>query len=129
MKKVLVIDDNVSFLKQISALLEDSYDLFLAKSGIMGLKIGAQEKPDLVLLDVEMPEMDGFAVIARLKGDPCLSSIPVIFLTGNHDEATKDRALESGGEDLLAKPVEKGLLISRIEFCIGRPESRDQGQT
>ena len=116
MKKILVIDDNVSFLKQIGALLEDQYDLFLAKSGAMGLKISAQEKPDLILLDVEMPEMDGFATIAQFRAEHRFNSVPVIFLTGNRDEATKKRALESGAVDILAKPVEKDLLLNRIDL-------------
>ena len=116
MKKVLVVDDNISFLKQINALLEDHYDLFLAKSGAMALKISAQEKPDLILLDVEMPEMDGFAAIAKLREEPWFDSTPVIFLTGNHDEATKKKVFESGGVDIVTKPVDRDFLINRIEL-------------
>jgi CheY-like chemotaxis protein len=110
----------VSILKQINVLLEDRYELFLAKSGVLALKICVQEKPDCILLDIEMPEMDGFETLAKLKEDPQLKSIPVIFLTGNHDEATKKKALELGAVDILAKPVEKDRLISRIEFFLQR---------
>ena len=81
MKKLLVVDDNISVLKQINALLEDRYEFFLAKAGAMALKMCPQIKPDAILLDIEMPEMDGFAVIAQLKADPGLSSIPVVFLS------------------------------------------------
>jgi CheY-like chemotaxis protein len=118
MKKLLVVDDNVSFLKQISALLGEHYELFLAKSGAIALKIGAQEKPDLILLDIEMPEMDGFETIAELKKEAWFGPTPVIFLTGNQDEAARTKAFESGAADVLIKPVEKDVLINRIELTI-----------
>jgi putative two-component system response regulator len=119
MKKLLVVDDNISILKQINGLLEDRYEFFLAKSGALALKMCGQIKPDCILLDIEMPEMNGFETIAKLKEDPGLRSIPVIFLTGNHDEATKKQAIELGAEDVLTKPVDKYCLIDRIEFCLG----------
>lgn len=120
MEKLLVVDDNVSFLKQISAVLEDRYELFLAKSGALALKIGAQEKPDLILLDVLMPEMDGFATFARLKEEPWFASTPVVFITGTQDDAVKTKALESGAADILIKPLDKDLLLKCIELNIQR---------
>jgi putative two-component system response regulator len=118
MKKILVVDDNVSFLKQVNALLEGCYELFLAKSGEMGLKIGAQEQPDLILLDVEMPGMDGFSTLAQFRQEPWFGSTPVIFLTGSQDDATKAKALKAGAADILAKPVEKEPARERIERCL-----------
>ncbi|MDR1250769.1 MAG: response regulator [Treponema sp.] len=120
MEKLLVVDDNVSFLKQISAVLEDRYELFLAKSGALALKIGAREKPDLILLDVLMPEMDGFATFARLKEESWFASIPVVFITGTQDDAVKTKALESGAADILIKPLDKDLLLKCIELNIQR---------
>ena len=67
MRRILVVDDNLSILKQISAHLADDYEVSLAKSGQLALQICAREKPDLILLDIEMPDMDGFDVISRLK--------------------------------------------------------------
>ncbi|MDR2049223.1 MAG: response regulator, partial [Treponema sp.] len=77
-KQILVVDDNISSLKQIGAQLGSHYEVSLAKSGTLALQICKQERPDLILLDVEMPDMDGFQTIARLKEDPGLSPIPVI---------------------------------------------------
>jgi putative two-component system response regulator len=115
-KQILVVDDNISSLKQIGAQLTSHYEISLAKSGALALQICKQEKPDLILLDVEMPDMDGFQTIARLKEDPDLNPIPVIFLTGNRDAATEIRALESGAMDFIAKPANKDILFHRLEL-------------
>jgi putative two-component system response regulator len=112
--KILVVDDNLSSLKQIGAQLGENYDISLAKSGALALQICMQEKPDLILLDVEMPDMDGFETLKRLRLNRYLGSIPVIFLTGNHDADTEVRGLQSGARDFITKPVEKRILLHRI---------------
>jgi putative two-component system response regulator len=116
MKKILVVDDNLASLKQIGAQLAENYDVSLAKSGVLALQICKQEKPDLILLDIEMPEMNGFETLKRLRLNRYLGSIPVIFLTGNHDTETEVRGLQSGARDFITKPVEKSILIHRIEL-------------
>jgi putative two-component system response regulator len=115
-KQILVVDDNIASLKQIGAQLAPHYEVSLAKSGALALQICQQERPDLILLDVEMPEMDGFQTLGRLKADPDLNPIPVIFLTGNRDTATEIRALESGAMDFIAKPANKDILFHRLEL-------------
>jgi putative two-component system response regulator len=115
-KQILVVDDNISSLKQIGAQLTSHYEVSLAKSGALALQICKQERPDLILLDVEMPDMDGFETLARLKEDPDLKPVPVIFLTGNRDTATEIRALESGAMDFIAKPANKDILFHRLEL-------------
>jgi putative two-component system response regulator len=117
-KHVLVVDDNISSLKQIGAQLTPHYEVSLAKSGAMALQICKQEKPDLILLDIEMPGMDGFETIKQLNDDPDLSPIPVIFLTGNQDTATELKALESGAMDFIVKPANKDILLHRLELHI-----------
>jgi putative two-component system response regulator len=115
-KSILIVDDNLVSLKQISAQLAKDYEVSLAKSGELALQICAREKPDLILLDVEMPGMDGFATIARLKEDPQLKQIPVIFLTGNHDTGTEVKCLGSGAMDFITKPANVDILRYRIEM-------------
>ncbi|MDR2759277.1 MAG: response regulator, partial [Spirochaetaceae bacterium] len=116
MNKILVVDDNISSLKQIGAQLRENYEVSLAKSGALALQICMQEKPDLILLDIEMPEMDGFETLKRFKLNHYLGSIPVIFLTGNHDTEIEVRGLQSGARDFITKPVEKNILFHRIEL-------------
>jgi putative two-component system response regulator len=113
---MLVVGDNLTILKQISSYLADDYEVSLAKSGPLALQICIREKPDLILLDVEMSDMDGFGVMARLKENPYLDRIPVVFLTANHSVEVEIRALESGARDFIVKPVEKSILLHRIEL-------------
>jgi putative two-component system response regulator len=115
-KQILVVDDTLASLKQIGAQLGSHYEVSLAKSGALALRICGRERPDLILLDVEMPEMDGFAVMARLREDPGLRPIPVIFLTGSRDTATELRALESGAVDFITRPVNRDILFHRLEL-------------
>ena len=115
MKRILVVDDNIATLKQISVQLTDTYEVLLAKSGALAMQICVKEKPDLILLDVEMPDMNGFDVITRIKQNPYLDRIPVIFLTANHNTDVEIQALESGARDFITKPVEKSVLLHRIE--------------
>jgi len=115
MGSILIVDDNLVSLKQISALLSNEYDVSLAKSGELALQICAQKPPDLILLDVEMPGMDGFETIARLKADEGLKQIPVIFLTGNSDGETQKKCLGSGAVDFVTKPADADVLHDRIK--------------
>jgi putative two-component system response regulator len=114
MKQVLVVDDDLSMLKQLSAYLSGEYEVSLAKSGLLALQICMEERPDLILLDIEMPGMNGFDLMSRIRQIPCLCRIPVIFLTIFRDAATEARALEAGAWDFITKPVEKRVLLHRI---------------
>ena len=115
-ESVLIVDDNLASLRQIGAQLEDSYEVSLAKSGDMALRICSCEPPDLILLDVEMPGMDGFQTIARLKEQPLLRHIPVIFLTGSYGTETEIKCLEAGAIDFITKPANSEILRHRIEL-------------
>jgi len=115
MGAILIVDDNLVSLKQISALLSKDYDVSLAKSGELALQICAQKPPELILLDVEMPGMDGFETIARLKADDSLKQVPVIFLTGNIDAETQAKCLGAGAVDFITKPADAEALHSRIK--------------
>jgi len=115
MGSILIVDDNLVSLKQISALLSKDYEISLAKSGELALQICAQKPLDLILLDVEMPGMDGFETIARMKADERLKQVPVIFLTGNSDAETQAKCLEAGAVDFITKPPDADILHNRIK--------------
>jgi putative two-component system response regulator len=116
MEQILVVDDNLANLKNIQLQLTGDYQVLLAKSGAQALQICLQRIPDLILLDVDMPEMDGFETLSRIKDIQILNRIPVIFLTANHDVSTEVRALESGVVDFITKPVEKSILLHRLKL-------------
>jgi len=116
MARILVVDDSLVSLKQISSLLGADHDVQTAKSGAEALQMCIHEKPDLILLDIDMPEMDGFETLSRLKSNPYMTSVPVIFLTGNDDSETEIRGLKSGARDFLTKPAEQRVLKYRINL-------------
>lgn len=122
MKKVLLVDDDIDFCEATKLLLESkaAYEVILAHDGRDGLEKVRAEKPDLVILDVMMPEMNGYDVCVVLKADPELKKIPVILLTAV-DQAlfkttyTKAMGLMTEADDYIAKPVEPEELVSRVE--------------
>ncbi|MDR3255152.1 MAG: response regulator [Synergistaceae bacterium] len=116
MKEILVVDDNMTNLAQIEAQISNRYSVTLAKSGAQALRICERELPDLILLDVEMPVMDGFETLERLREKPVMSRVPVIFLTASRDSETEVKALKSGARDFITKPVGKNILLHRIEL-------------
>ncbi|MDR1655984.1 MAG: response regulator [Deltaproteobacteria bacterium] len=115
MSNLLIIDDNLMTLQQINSMLEDTYDISLAKSGSQALLMCYQIIPDLILLDIEMPEMDGFETLAKIKKNMALRHIPVIFLTSSHNTELEVRALKSGAVDFINKPADREILLHRIE--------------
>ncbi|MDR2199554.1 MAG: response regulator [Deltaproteobacteria bacterium] len=115
---ILVVDDNLANLKFVRSQLSGVYKISLAKSGEQCLAMGAKSVPDLILLDIEMPDMDGFETMERLKGHDLLNRVPVIYLTANRDPETEVRALESGAVDFVTKPFEKDILRHRISLHV-----------
>ncbi|MDR2612597.1 MAG: response regulator [Deltaproteobacteria bacterium] len=124
MKHILIVDDNLTNLEQISIQIEDLYDLSLAKSGAQAIQICFKAEPDLILLDIEMPEMDGFTTLAKIRENIALRSIPVIFLTATHDSKTEVKAIRAGAVDFIGKPAERDILIHRIETHLALSSSQ-----
>ncbi len=120
-KKILAIDDEGCFLKLLAQVLSDTgYDVVTAESGQEGLKILFEQRPDLVLLDVVMPKMDGWQTCERIRD---LSDVPIIMLTGGRvDEDDIARGLEHGADDYLIKPVGNRELIARVRAALRRAE-------
>lgn len=125
MKKVLLVDDDVDFCEATGLLLESKgYEVVLAYDGKEGLEKVRTEKPDLVILDVMMPEMNGYDVCVVLKADPNLKKIPVILLTGVGQDMfrthyTQHMGLMTEADDYIAKPVETQELVERVEDWLG----------
>ena len=134
--KILAIDDNQDNLITIKALIQESFpdsSVFLATSGPKGLSIAETEDPDLILLDIVMPDMDGFEVCQILKSKHELKDIPVVFVTAiKGDKDSRIKALEYGAEAFLAKPIDESELTAQIRAMVkiknAHIEKRDEKQ-
>lgn len=113
--KILVVDDNPTNIQVLQATLEgQGFRLLAARDGTSALAVAAQASPDLVLLDIRMPEMDGYEVCRRLKSDPQTSEIPIIFLSALERTQDKVKGLELGAVDYITKPFQPEELVARV---------------
>ncbi len=111
---ILVIDDSPTNLKIIIEVLRPFYDVYPVTSGARAFEYLEKKTPGLILLDVEMPEMDGYEVMSRLKGDPRWASVPVIFLTAQNDREKEELALSMGAADYVLKPFVAPILLHKV---------------
>jgi phosphoserine phosphatase RsbU/P len=126
-KLILIVDDTPTNIGVISGALKDLYKTKIATNGPKALALAcAEEKPDLILLDVMMPEMDGYEVCTRLKADPSTREIPVIFLTGQTSPEEETRGFEVGAVDYVHKPFSPAVVQARVRSHILLRESRAQ---
>jgi two-component system, cell cycle response regulator len=117
--QILVVDDVQANIKLLEAkLASEYYDVIAAKDGFEALKAAKEHKPDLVLLDVMMPGMDGFEVCRKLKEDTDLSHIPVVMVTALSDKSDRLKGLESGADDFLTKPINDTALFARVKSLV-----------
>ena len=125
-KKILIIDDDPDLVEAVTMILESkNYDVAAAYGGIEGLQKAKTEKPDLVVLDVMMPDKDGYAVCKELKADPSMKNIPVLLLTAvaskiSTTRYTQQMGLETEADDYIDKPVEPEALVKRIEGLLSK---------
>lgn len=115
-QKVLIVDDEKTNLKVMSQLLKEDVEVLLAKDGNQAIKKANQFKPDLILLDVVMPGMDGFEVLKQLKRDLITSAIPVIFVTALVDVDNEEKGLELGACDYIQKPFHMASVKARVRL-------------
>ncbi|NOQ30515.1 MAG: diguanylate cyclase [Helicobacteraceae bacterium] len=112
-KTILIVDDTETNIDILVDLLDD-YDIRVALDGMSAIEIVNDENIDLILLDIMMPEIDGFEVCRRLKQNPANSNIPIIFLTAKTDEDSIEKAYETGGSDFVTKPFRPRELLARV---------------
>ncbi|HZY02996.1 MAG TPA: diguanylate cyclase [Anaeromyxobacteraceae bacterium] len=113
--RVLVVEDEADQRDALAALLETDYQVATAGDGEEGVRVARADPPDLVLMDLVMPRMDGFAALEALRGDHRTAEVPVIFVSGRGDDVTRVRGLDLGAVDFLAKPFSERELKARIE--------------
>ena len=116
MKKILVVDDKPEVVELVTATLEgEGYQIICAFDGREALEKIGKEKPDLVLLDIIMPTMDGLEVLAKVKNDRQTKGIPIIMLTAKGQKLDKDKGIRLGAEDYIIKPFSPSHLLTKIE--------------
>jgi putative two-component system response regulator len=123
---ILIVDDEPTNLFLLTSLLRPEYLVRAANSGESALRAAASEpRPDLVLLDVMMPGMDGYTVLARLREDPATRDIPVVFVTALADEGDEERGLQLGVVDYVTKPIKPAVVQARVRTQIQAKKLRD----
>lgn len=120
MTKILVVDDSQAHLYALSKILQAAdYDVVTASDGEEGVEKAASEAPDLILMDVVMPGLNGFQATRKISRNPATAKIPVIFVTTKDQETDKIWGMRQGAADYITKPVDKGLLLSSITRALG----------
>jgi putative two-component system response regulator len=119
---VLLIDDTVDQLDLYEAALSDRYEVLQAQRGDVGVEIAIAKQPDIVVVDLSMPEVDGWEVCRRLRADPRTAAIPVVILTALDVNDLRHQAMKAGVTDLLTKPCPVDTLRERIGEAIGRTD-------
>lgn len=117
-KRILIVEDEQALVKGLKLQLEDSYDVFMAMDGKQGLDMAATHLPDLILMDITMPEMDGLEVLKRLKEDNATATIPVILLTAKVEVENIYRGYKIGADYYITKPFSTTQLMNGISLFL-----------
>ena len=124
--QILVIDDEEIVAKSTERILRKDYQVSVAYSGVQGIQIARRIKPDLIILDVLMPGMDGHETCREIKKDPLLKSTPILFLSALGNVDSKVTSLEAGADDYLVKPYDIRELLLRIEVILRRSRQQEE---
>ena len=122
---VLVVDDTPDNLALMSALLKDDYKVKIANNGEKALRIVTEHPPDLILLDIMMPGMDGYEVCRRLQDDPATRRIPIIFVTAKGDTEDEKKGLDLGAVDYISKPYQITIVKARVRTHVRLKQQAD----
>ncbi len=124
MKHILMVDDVATNLKCAGEVLKDKYEISKAKSGKQALEVIEERRPDLVLMDISMPEMDGYEVVEKIRENADWVDIPVVFLTADADSESEMKAFKLGAMDFIRKPFDPNILITRMDRILQIEETR-----
>ncbi|MFH1259374.1 MAG: response regulator [Elusimicrobiota bacterium] len=118
MKKILVVEDVDINRDLIMQILEEEYEVFGAANGREGIELAQKENPDLIIMDLSLPEVDGWEATKRLKADEATKHIPIIALSAHAMSSDEDKAKMVGCDDYLSKPLSEDLLMSKIKIYL-----------
>jgi two-component system alkaline phosphatase synthesis response regulator PhoP len=124
--KILVVDDEPDILEILRYNLQkEGYEVLSASDGEEGLRVAEREHPDLIILDIMMPKMDGVELCRQLRSRPAFSKTLIAFLTAREEDYSQIAALEGGGDDYITKPIRPRVLLSRIKALLRRSDRQD----
>ena len=120
MPKILLVEDNEFNRDMLSRRLQrKGFDVIIAEDGDRGIRLANEDRPDLILMDMDLPVLDGWEATRRLKADPSTRGIPVVALTAHAMKTDHDRAMASGCDDFATKPIEFTALVEKINRALG----------
>ena len=126
-KRILIVEDNEMNRDVLSRRLRrQGYDVLIATAGLEGLRLAAEARPDLILMDLGMPDIDGWECTKRLKAEAVTSAIPIIALTAHAMLGDREKALDAGCDDFDTKPINFSGLLSKMTRLLGSPAESDQ---
>ena len=114
MKTILIVEDDEFNRDLLEQLLDEDYEILSAMDGDAGIKMTQQERPDLILMDLSLPVIDGWEATRRIKADETLKSIPIIALTAHAARGDEEKAKAAGCDDYLTKPIDEELLFKKL---------------
>ena len=124
MKRILIVED-VEFNRDLLVqLLEEDYDILTATDGAAGLELAARERPDLILMDLSLPLVDGWEATRRIKANAALQHISVIALTAHAMAGDEEKARQAGCDDYLSKPIDEDILFAKLRQFLGEGPAR-----
>ncbi len=119
MKKILIVEDLAVNVDLLTQLLEDDYRLVVAEDGARGVALAEQERPDLILMDMSLPVMDGYEAVRRIRANEALKHIPMIGLSAHAMSGDADKARAAGCDGYLTKPIDDEALFSTLKAYLG----------
>ena len=127
MTKILIVDDEIDILEFLSYnLRKEGFEVVTASNGADALKIANETRPNLIILDIMMPEIDGIEVCRRLREQPHFNNTTITFLTAREEDFTQIQALDVGGDDYITKPIKPQVLISRVKALLRRNKTEEE---
>lgn len=120
LSKILIVDDELIMIRLLDDMLQTHYSLQFATTGADALALVFSNPPDLILLDVELPDLSGYEICRAIRDNPATRDLPVIFLTSNDQQSEVQRGLEVGGTAYVIKPFRVGELLTSIENQLGK---------